>query len=147
MSAAGPTRMTSPPLRAAFYWKDDASGEVLSQWCVEFEKEIVLLFGDAAYTLIEWNERHMIGTRATLALWLHSFLATHERPIPLSVEKYFELCESRCQRLYHFRDQLKQALNRLIKIGFVDHFKINEKDMVEITLCPRQVRLANTRMA
>lgn len=129
----------------AFYWKDDASGEVLAQWCVEFEKEIVLLFGDAAYTLIEWHERRQIGSRATLALWLHSFLATHERPLPLSVEKYFELSESRCKRLYHFRGQLKAALERLKDIGFVEYYAINDGDLVEIVLRPRTARLQNAK--
>ncbi len=124
----------------AFYWKDNASGEDLREWCVEFEKEIIFLFGDDAYTLIEWHERRLIGSRSTLALWLHNFLATHSQPIPLSVAKYHELSESSFARLFHFREALKKALKRLSEIGFVKEYQINSADLVEITLYPREAR-------
>lgn len=126
----------------SFYWRDDASGEVLSQWVVEFEKDIVLLFGENIYTLIEWRERRRIGTRATLARWLHSFLASHEKPIPLSVRKYYELSKSNCRQIYHFRAQLKKALDRLVDIGFVESFTITPGDLVELRLVPRAERAA-----
>lgn len=125
----------------SFAWKDDASGETLSNWVVEFEPEILALFAGSTYTLIEWQERRQIGSRATLALWLHSFLATHEEPMALSVGKYYELSESRCKLLYHFRGQLKQALERLMKIGFVESFEITKNDLVNIRLRPRHARL------
>lgn len=124
----------------AFYWKDDASGESLSSWCVEFEPEIVVLFAASAYTLIEWQERRLIGSRATLALWLHSFLATHESPIPISVAKYYELSESRCRHMFHFRAQLKQSLDRLVEIGFVENYEITPADLVHIHLRRRGQR-------
>lgn len=124
----------------AFYWKDDNSGEALTHWSVEFEEEIVDLFGDSAYTLIEWQERRMIGSRATLALWLHSFLATHESPLPLSVSKYAELTETRSKNLFHFRANLKKALDRLKDIGFVEWYEISTADLVHIRLRPRAGR-------
>lgn len=131
----------------AFYWKDDVSGETLSRWCIEFEPEILALFGDSSYTLIEWQERGAIGSRSTLALWLHSFLATHREPLPISVKRYHELSASDCQKLFHFRAQLKRALDRLKEIGFVIDYSISEGDLVHIKRRPVGAALNAAKVA
>lgn len=131
----------------SFAWVDSASGEVLSRWVVELEKEIILLFADDAYSLIAWAERKLIGPRATLTLWLHSYLATHGEPIPLSVAKYAELSESGCQKLFHFRSQLKRALDRLVTIGFLESYAVTPADMVVVRRRSREARLENLAAA
>lgn len=125
----------------SFAWLDDESGDVLAQWVVELEKEIVLLFADDAYSLVTWQERKQIGTRSTLTLWLHSYLATHEEPAPLSVAKYHEISESGCEQLFHFRAQIKKSLQRLVDIGFLIEFEITTGDLVVVRRQPRSVRL------
>jgi len=116
----------------AFYWQND-QGETLQYWSIELEPDIIKLYGDTTYTVIQWRQRKMIGTRAVLALWLHSFLATHFDPMPISVEKYKELSRSRCKTLFHFKAQLKTALERLIEVGFLDSYQITDKNLVVLT--------------
>lgn len=128
----------SKSLVRAFYWQDD-TGQALSKWCIELEPEMVRLFGENSYSLVEWQERLRIGSRATLSLWLHSFLATHTEPIPLPLEKYRELSRSDCKQLYHFKTQFRRALDKLVEIGFLKEANISPAGMVTVVRAPRRL--------
>ena len=104
----------------------------MAQWRVTLEPEIVNLFSEDSYTLIEWEERRLIDSRASLALWMHSFLATHDNPFDYSVAKYYELSGSRVKNMFHFRARLKKALDNLIEIGFLVSYEIDSRDMVHV---------------
>jgi len=106
-----------------FVWRDSA-GVQLSHWKVWLEPEIVRLFGEQAFTIFEWGQRRLIGGRASLALWLHSFLCTHAEPIPMSVEKYHQLSGSKSKNLFHFRARLILALQKLKDAHFLAGFRI-----------------------
>jgi len=88
------------------------------------------LFMEDTTTLLEWDTRKKIGTRATVAMWLHSFYSSHREPIPLSVIKLHELCRS-VDALSSFRRNIKNALTRLVDIGFLAKFHI-ENDIVHV---------------
>jgi hypothetical protein len=94
-----------------------------ARWMVRFESRVSTLFMEDTTTLLEWETRKKIGTRATVAQWLHSFYSSHREPIPLTVAKLYELCRSG-DSLSSFRRNIKNALNRLVDIGFLVSFAI-----------------------
>lgn len=122
----------------SFAWRD-LKGKQLSHWVVLLEPSIVKLFSDNSFTLLEWEERKSIGGRSPLALWLHCFLCTHREPLPISVEKYYTLSGSRSVSLPDFRRRLKQALTRLVEIGFLRAFNVKD-DIVYVMRVPKQLR-------
>jgi hypothetical protein len=95
------------------------------------DPKIVALLGDDTYTHLNWEERKMLGGRATLAKWAHVFLSTHKAPYPMKVEKYHELSKSNAKQLWHFREQLESALNRLVAIGFLKTWR-NRDDVIHV---------------
>lgn len=124
----------------AFSWKGD-NGKQLAQWWVELEPPIAQLFAEKTYTMLEWMERKTIGGRAPLALWLHSYLGTHREPFNMSVEKYRELSASRSKDISDFRRRLKQALQKLVEIGFLKNFSITN-DIVRVARIPKRFAAA-----
>ena len=105
-----------------FAWADaDERGN--TKWMVRFEPRVSVLFMNDTTTMMEWETRKKIGTRATVAQWLHAFYATHREPFALSVEKIHELCRSEAQ-LSTFRRNLHNALDKLISVGFLSSFQI-----------------------
>ena len=108
--------------------KQDAKGAV--RWMIRFEPRVSALFSEDTTTLLDWEMRQKIGTRATVAQWLHSFYSSHSESIPLTVAKLYELCRSG-DSLSSFRRNMKNALNRLVDIGFLADFSI-VKDTVHV---------------
>ena len=106
-----------------------------ARWMVRFEPTVSMLFMEDTTTLLEWETRKSIGTRATLALFLHSFYSSHRDPIPFKVEKLYELCRSG-DSLSSFRRNIKNALNKLVDVGFLTMFTIKE-DTVHVQKKPR----------
>ena len=103
-------------------WADRGTGDTaLRLW---LDPRIAALFGRAAYTRLNWQQRRQIGLKSPLALWLHAFLSTHETPFPISVNKYHELSGSRSRNLADYRLRLRVALGRLVEIGFLIRFEI-----------------------
>lgn len=117
-----------------YAWVDaDENGN--TKWMVRFEPRVSVLFMNDTTTMLEWETRKKIGTRSTVAMWLHAFYATHRDPIPLSVEKLHELCRSDSQ-LSTFRRNLKNALDKLIDVGFLASYEIIN-DQVHLTKANR----------
>ncbi|MBC8738502.1 hypothetical protein F6X40_17145 [Paraburkholderia sp. UCT31] len=110
-------------LISEFAYKD-AAGEKLQHWVVTLTKNMMGLFQPDTYTLYDWKVRRNIGGRAPLAQWLHYFIGTHGKPIPMKVAKYAELSGSRSKDLRDFRRRLKLALMKLQEVGFIDRFDI-----------------------
>lgn len=111
-----------------------------TRWMVRFEPRVSILFMEDTTTLLEWETRKKIGTRATVAQWLHSFYSSHRDPIPLKVEKLYELCRSG-DSLSSFRRNIKNALNKLVDVEFLTHYTIvNDTVNVQKKLRPKLVR-------
>ena len=90
---------------------------------VRFEPRVSVLFMEDTTTFLEWEIRKKIGTRHTVALWLHSFYCSHRDPIPLPVSKLHELSRANSS-LSTFRRNLKAALQTLVDIGFMVRYQI-----------------------
>jgi len=105
-----------------YAWADlDESGD--AKWMVRFEPRVSVLFMEDTTTFLEWEIRKKIGTRHTVALWLHSFYCSHRDPIPLPVSKLHELSRANSS-LSTFRRNLKAALQTLVDIGFMVRYQI-----------------------
>lgn len=89
---------------------------------------------DAGFTLADWEQRQQLGHRKPLAKWLHGFLASHAKPLPLKVETYMRLSGSggkrKCKK--EFRRSLKTALDELIKIEAITDYEISKGGLVTI---------------
>lgn len=99
-------------------------------WMVRFEPRVIDLFQDDTTTFLEWETRKRIGTRATLALWLHAFYTSHTEPYPISIEKMHELCGS-SDSLSSFRRNVRLALERLVREEFLASYDV-KNDMVHV---------------
>lgn len=122
----------------SFAWKDD-KGKQLSKWVVLLEQDIAQLFTVASFTLLDPSERKAIGGRSPLAQWLHCFLCTHREPIAISVTRYHELSASRCVNLNDFRRRFKQALVRLVEVGFLKEWDIR-RDVLYVKRIPKNFK-------
>lgn len=121
------TSYTGSLIREFAWTAQDEKGN--AKWMVRFEPKVSSLFMEDTTTLMEWETRKKIGSRATLAMWLHAFYSSHREPIPLAVEKLYELCRSG-DSLSSFRRNIKNALGKLVDVEFLTHFTI-----VKDTVC------------
>jgi len=111
-------------------------------WMVQLNPRITGIFLSDTTTLLEWEVRKKIGKKATVALWLHAYYASHKSPYPISVRKLYELCGS-SNRLTGFRVNLNNALQKLVEVGFLEAFFI-EKDIVTVVKSKRgTIKLVN----
>lgn len=122
-----------------YAWTErDEAGNI--KWMVRFEPRISALFLEDTTTLLEWSIRKKIGTRSTLALWLHAFYTTHRDPIPNSLAKIHELCRS-TDTLSSFRRNIRNALEKLVEKEFLKSYSL-DNDMLRVEKCtkPKLIR-------
>lgn len=85
------------------------------------------LFGVARWTALDLRVRtQLIGQ--PLTQWLHAYLATHAKPIPIPISTLRALSGSKVAELRMFRRALKQAGDRLVACGFLKSWTIDEDD-------------------
>lgn len=108
---------------------EDAHGEGLKNWKVYLENEIIILLKPNGYTKINWDQRLNL---TPLAKWLHAFYSSHEKPYALKVSTIFYLCGTRTKKLSHFKENLRGALNDLVKIGFLRDFYIDVSNTLHV---------------
>lgn len=105
------------------YLFEASDGEGNTKWMVRFEPNVTLLFMNDTTTLLEWQVRKKLGSKASLAKWLHAFYSSHIDPIPYAVSKLKELSRSQ-DSLSSFRATLKTGLQRIKDIGFLKDFHV-----------------------
>lgn len=87
-----------------------AKDEETQEWVIELDAKLRPLFTADQFTQVEWSVRQALDGHQ-LAQWLHGFYASHAQPFPLRVETIHELCGSESERMDHFREKLKKALD------------------------------------
>lgn len=123
------TNSYSGSLIRDYGWAEmDESGN--AKWMIRFEPTVSSLFLEDTTTLLEWETRKKIGTRATVALYLHSFYSSHRDPIPLPLHKLFVLSRSG-GKLSDFRRSVKNAMEILVKLEFLEGYSL-ENDVVRV---------------
>lgn len=103
-----------------FVWTEEDGTTKLQFWRVWLEKEIISLFGPVDYTRLDWEQRLSLPP---LAKWLHAFYFTHREPLPYKVETLKTLCGSDAKTVYHFRSDLKAALQILKDVAFLSDWQ------------------------
>lgn len=113
-----------------FAWQGQDEGGARTKWKIYLEKEIISLFADDSYTVLDWDDRTKLRP---LAKWLHSFYYTHREPLPYKVETLRGLCGSKQENLSGFRRDLKEALDDLLEIRFLLAWKHHpETDLISV---------------
>lgn len=108
------------------------------RWMVRFEPMLAELFRDDTVTFLAWEQRKRIGSRATLALWLHAYFASHRDPLPITIEKIHELTGSEQKEIRFFRRKVREALDRLRDIQFLVDYWL-EGDTVYVKKAPHNI--------
>ena len=101
------------------------------------------LFEPDQFTQIDWVVRRELDGRP-LAQWFHGFYASHAKPYPVSVAKLRELCGSEAESLRHFREDLRKALDAVVKAGMVQGqpfgYEIRDGDIVHADKTPSRAQ-------
>jgi len=85
--------------------------------------------------LVDWEQRQSL--RSPLAKYLHRFYSSHVSPFPYKVETIRTLTGSAVESLNKFRQLLRNALEALVEIEFLDAFYIDSDDLVHVVRTPR----------
>lgn len=108
---------------------DQDSGQD-TQYAVHLNRDLVKLFA-RGYATIDWRQRQKL-LKKPLALWLQHFLS--DEPKPVTVEFIHKHSGSTARSLRHFREQLRMALDELVKVGVLESWAIEDKDIVRTKL-------------
>jgi hypothetical protein len=88
--------------------------EETQEWVIVVNPKLRALYGVDQFTQVEWAVRHALAGQP-LAQWLHGFYASHAESYPVKVETLHKLCGSEAVRLDHFRQDLRKALDAVVK--------------------------------
>jgi hypothetical protein len=98
------------------------------------EPSFARLFVGTSHTRVNWEQRKRLGGKSALALWLHTFLSSHEKPYAISVAKYYELSGSKSSNMSEFRSRLEKAMNKLIEVGFLESWVYKENNVIQVNV-------------
>lgn len=100
------------------------------------------LFAPDQFTQLDWKARQLLEGKA-LAQWLHGFYSSHAQPFAYKVETLRSICGSGNEKLWSFRQELKEALAELESVAGWK-CSIDANDLV-IVLKPRKKSLPGKR--
>ena len=109
--------------------RDEATGH----YVLQLNPSLATLYS-AGWTACVWEERQRLRGKP-LALWLHSFYASHADPYPLKVETLMQLSGSRTKRTRDFKRELSKALDVMKELGAITKFKV-DGDLVSVVKRP-----------
>lgn len=122
-----------------FGWQEEVTGEPLREWKVSLQKNIVKLFDPQAYSLLHWPTRMSLTPTAK---WLHTYYSTHKDPFPVKAATLHRAMASEIKIMRSFRPKLKDALDQLMRIGFLLSARIDPKsDLVYVERAADRKRL------
>jgi hypothetical protein len=104
--------------------------EETKHYKVTVGRHTIKLFGNNDWTAVEHQQRRSLS-RKPLALALHGYYSSHEKPLPVSIEFLASITGSTNSQKASFKRQVKIALEELIKIGSLKGYEINS-DMVAV---------------
>ena len=93
-------------------------------------RHTIKLFGDNQWTAVEHKQRRSLS-RKPLALALHGYYSSHEKPLPVGIEFLASITGSTNSQKASFKRQVKIALEELIKIGSLKSYEISS-DLVAV---------------
>jgi TrfA protein len=104
--------------------------EITSHYTIELNQKLIRLFGESQWTAIDWQQRLKLR-RKPLAQALHAYYSSHRDPHPVKLSTLQELTGSRNKQLAGFKRDIRNALNALVQIGFMQSYDI-ENDVVRV---------------
>jgi TrfA protein len=104
--------------------------EETKHYKIFLNRNLINLFGESDWTAINWAQRKQLKTKP-LASKLHEYYSSHEYPKPVTIKFLYKMTGSRNSQTASFKRQVKSALDALIKIGFLDSFRI-ENDLITV---------------
>ena len=98
--------------------KDDDTGH----YRIQLGRALIKLY--AQTTWVDFEQRAGLR-RKPLAQFLHGYYSSHKIPFPVKIETIYKLSGSKNKRMANFKIQVEVALKELVKIGFLDIYKID----------------------
>ena len=99
-------------------------------YSVKLNPELIRLYGDTQWTALNWGERLLLR-RKPLALALHGYYSSHGRPFPVKLATLQHYTGSTNSHSRSFKRQVKNALEELVTVGFLQSYKI-QGDLVTV---------------
>ncbi|MCG9891172.1 MAG: hypothetical protein MH252_08855 [Thermosynechococcaceae cyanobacterium MS004] len=91
---------------------------------IELNRELIKLFSEDDWTGIEWQQRLELR-RKPLAQALHAYFSSHSKPHPIKLTTLKALTGSRNTQPAGFKRNCRNALDALVKIGFLQSYEMN----------------------
>lgn len=85
------------------------------EYVIRLNPKLLALFETDQFTQIDWSIRRALNGRP-LAQWLHGYYASHAKPLAVKVATLYRLCGSEAERMDHFRENLRAALDEVKKV-------------------------------
>jgi len=104
--------------------------EATSHYRLELSLDLIKLYGKSDWTAIDWGQRITLRKKP-MAQFLHGYYSSHKAPYPVKVATLHQLSGSKTKRLAKFKENLKAALDELVKIDFLESYSI-EDDLVTV---------------
>jgi hypothetical protein len=105
-----------------FAWRQGNNGPPLPKYQVRIAPELVELFSDVRYTLIEWEQR--LALPDGLATWLHGYYASHKKPYPIKLATIRDSTGMTIERSQDLKQKVERALKALVEVGFLESWEI-----------------------
>jgi hypothetical protein len=102
--------------------------EKTSHYKIRLGREMIKLYNQS--TWIDAGQRYQLQKKS-LALYLHGYFSSHETPYPIKVATLHDLSGSKIKAIWKFKQNLVNALEELIFIGFLEHYRI-DNDLVHV---------------
>jgi hypothetical protein len=118
------------PLLLKYAGAQEGSFDDVTFWMIQINTDVAAQLKPGDYTRIDWEIRSKL---APLEKWLHAFYSTNQSPYPMKVETIHKLCGSRMSELKSFRRGIKAALERLVTVGFLASWEIDQTDKIKVT--------------
>lgn len=113
-----------------FRWRDDETGLALRLYQVQVAPQLVELFGNNYYTRIEWEQR--LALPDGIATWLHGYFASHKNNYAIFLDTIKQGAGITIKRKDHLKEQIEQALNALIRVGFLKRWEFIQGEKVHV---------------
>lgn len=104
--------------------------DVTGHYRLTLNKTLINVFGENEWTAISWTQRKQLRGKP-LSLKLHEYYSSHQRPLPVTIQFLFDITGSKNSLLRDFKKKIKNALDALVRIGFLESWKI-EGDLVTV---------------
>ena len=97
---------------------------------IELNRKLIRLYGETEWTAVDWQQRLQLRNKL-LAQALHAYYSSHQKPHPIKLETLHDLTGSKNKSLRAFKQKVVTALKQLVKIGFLQSYKI-EGNLVSV---------------